>query len=123
MPCMHLNLRAANDAAGVNVKDLTTEYNGQKQSLDSLTKYYDASVMNITNESGNLTDVGSYTLDLNLTDPELTFVKENETVRTKSVNITITKKKIKMEAPLIDENGDLQDAAMAPIQQIGRAHV
>ena len=119
-PCLHLNLTDAEADAvyPIPTDDITTEYNGQKQELSSLVTWADSSALSVTEKSGNFTDVGTHVVTVDLLDPDYAFKNESNTVRSKDINVIITKKKVQMEQPTIDENGDLLDGAAIEMSDI-----
>ena len=103
-PALHLNLTNAENASvfAVDAQDINTEYNGNKQTIDTLVNWYDPSATILTEVDGNFTDVGAHTVKVTLTDADYVFIGEEMSVREKEIKINITKKKILMQAPSVD---------------------
>ncbi|MDE7158239.1 MAG: hypothetical protein K2N74_01560, partial [Clostridiales bacterium] len=96
----------------IPLDDITKEYNGSKQSLDTAAGWYDSSAMSYTESGGgNYTDPSPdpYSVTVTLTDPNFVFEGKDASTRTEFVNIIITKKQIAMQAPRVDSDGKLLD--------------
>ncbi|MDE7191082.1 MAG: hypothetical protein K2O35_01200, partial [Clostridia bacterium] len=115
-PAFHLNLRLAAERTGTlplaEPIDVTSEYNGQEQTLANITdtsktSWYDSSIMTLEYTQGGMKDADTYQVKAKITTEDEVFIGEPDASKGESAdnkervfNFTITKKKIGVKLTL-----------------------
>ena len=116
-PAIHLNLTAAAANAYYSEEDpadVTIEYDGEDHVFDNFAvtppAWYNSNAETVTYSKSALIDAGSYTVTVAL-NSGYAFKSSAGSVRNKTINYTVQKKKIGMLAPNVTDDGDLASGA------------